>query len=185
MFSSLRTTWRTPDALFRDLDAEFHFTLDVCADPSNAKCRRYFSEVDEAFWQTWAPERCWMNPPYGRGIAKWIQRAAAEAHSGALVVALLPARTDTIWWHNYVLVHADEVRYIRGRLSFDDARRKRATFPSVVVVWRPKGSCGNELGFNSGRRCTLRRGHDGWHSDAGSLSAKQTPPLRGEPADAV
>lgn len=101
MFSSNKDLWETPQEFFNKLDAEFHFDLDVCAIPSNAKCQRYYTPEDDGLSQPWEG-RVWCNPPYGRQISKWVQKAAQSAAEGAIVVMLLPARTDTKWFHNYI-----------------------------------------------------------------------------------
>ena len=111
MFSSATDMWETPVAFFKALDAEFHFTLDVCAVKENAKCAAYFSPERDGLKQEWSGV-CWCNPPYGREIGRWVRKAA---ESKATVVMLLPARTDTAWFHNYIYGQA-EIRFIRGRL---------------------------------------------------------------------
>ena len=135
LLSSVRNDFETPREFFDDLHAEFSFTIDVAASPRNAKCDRYFTEADNGLAQTWAPAICWMNPPYGRMIEYWVAKAAIEAQRGATVVGLLPARTDTRWWHSWVLPVA-EVRFVKGRLRFSGIA-KDAPFPSAVVIWRP------------------------------------------------
>ncbi len=137
MFSSATHEWETPQPFFERLHAEFGFTLDVCARPENAKCPRFFSPERDGLGQAWAPETCYMNPPYGREIARWVEKAFLEAQKGAVVVCLLPARTDTSWWHRYVM-RAAEIRFVRGRLKFGGAA-SGAPFPSCVVVFRPGG----------------------------------------------
>jgi phage N-6-adenine-methyltransferase len=134
--SSLSCEWATPDALFHELDDEFHFALDVCATAENTKCPAFFG-ADEAWSALVKPWQgiCWCNPPYGRGIGQWIQKAYESAQAGATVVMLIPSRTDTRWWHDYVM-KASEIRFIRGRLKFGDAKWN-APFPSAVVVFRP------------------------------------------------
>jgi len=134
MFSSATDQWATPQSFFNEWDAIFRFELDVCADAQNAKCWRYFSEQDNGLYQDWAPNRCWMNPPYGREIRRWMQKAYEESLKGATVVCLVPARTDTAWWHDYAM--KGEITFIRGRLKFGDAK-SGAPFPSAVVVFRP------------------------------------------------
>lgn len=134
MFSSATDQWATPQSFFNEWDAVFRFELDVCADAQNAKCWRYFSEQDNGLYQDWAPNRCWMNPPYGREIRRWMQKAYEESLKGATVVCLVPARTDTAWWHDYAM--KGEITFIRGRLKFGDAK-SGAPFPSAVVVFRP------------------------------------------------
>ena len=135
-FMSEKTDWETPQFLFDGLNAEFGFELDVCATPDNAKCRRYFSPADDALTQEWTGV-CWMNPPYGREIAEWMRKAFLTAQSGATVVCLVPARTDTFWWHRYAM--RGEIRYLKGRLKFGGARNS-APFPSAVVIFRPPNS---------------------------------------------
>lgn len=136
MFSSATDQWATPQAFFDEWDAIFRFDLDVCADSRNAKCWRYFSEQDNGLYQVWAPNRCWMNPPYGREIGRWMQKAYDESQKGATVVCLVPARTDTAWWHDYAM--KGTITFIRGRLKFGDATNS-APFPSAVVVFYPPG----------------------------------------------
>ena len=113
MFSSKTDLWETPQDFFDALNEEFNFELDVCALPSNAKCKRYFTpELNGLAWE-WSGT-CWCNPPYGSEIGKWIEKAAK---SKATTVMLLPARTDTKWFHEWVLPYA-EIRWIKGRLKF-------------------------------------------------------------------
>lgn len=130
-----RTDWETPPEFFAALDAEFGFTLDVCATAENAKCARYHDEVTDGLARNWAGEVCWMNPPYGAEIPKWIAKAHAESQRGATVVCLVPARTDTRWWHDYA-EQASERRFVKGRLRFVGAPFT-APFPCVVLVFRP------------------------------------------------
>ena len=136
MFSSATDQWPTPAAFFDLWAARFAFDLDVCADAHNAKCSRFFSVEDDGLAQSWAPAVCWMNPPYGREIGKWVRKACEESLKGATVVCLLPARTDTAWWHDYVIPHA-EVTFVRGRIKFGSATAG-APFPSAVAVFRPE-----------------------------------------------
>lgn len=132
--SSETDDWATPIEFFLGLDYEFHFELDVCASAGNAKVSTYYTRDDDGLAQDWAPRMCWMNPPYGSTIGRWCEKAWLESQLGATVVGLLPARTDTAWWHAYVL-KAAEVRFIRGRLKFSG--KGTAPFPSAVVIWRP------------------------------------------------
>lgn len=128
--------WGTPPEVFEPLDAEFHFTLDVCATAENAKCARYFTEEEDGLAQDWDGV-CWMNPPYGREILGWMKKAYEESRKGATVVCLVPSRTDTRWWHEYAM-KADEIRYVKGRIKFIGAE-SGAPFPSAVVVFRGRG----------------------------------------------
>ena len=135
--------WETPPDLFDALDAEFEFTLDVCASPKTAKVARYFTEVDDGLAQDWNGERCWMNPPYGRDVYRWVEKASTQ--TGGVVVALLYARTDTRWWHDHVWdgdLHAPragvEIRFLCGRVRFglDGDFGRPAPAPSVIVIFR-------------------------------------------------
>lgn len=135
MFSSKTDLWETPQDFFDDLDLEFHFDLDVCALPKNAKCGRYYTPEEDGLAQP-REGTCWLNPPYGREIGRWVKKAADSATGGATVVMLLPARTDTRWFHDYIYGKA-EIRFVKGRLKFGGAKNS-APFPSMVVVFRPK-----------------------------------------------
>lgn len=132
MFSSKSADWETPQWLYDELDKEFHFTVDVCATEKNAKCRDFFSLEVDGLEQNWRGV-CWMNPPYGRTIGKWVRKAYEESQNGATVVCLLPSRTDTAWWHDYCL--KGEIRFLRGRLKFSNSKNS-APFPSVIVIFR-------------------------------------------------
>ena len=134
MFSSKTDLWATPQSFFDDLDSEFGFELDVCALPSNAKCERYFTPADDGLSQTWSGV-CWMNPPYGKEIGLWMRKAYLSSRQGATVVCLVPARTDTRWWHDYAM--RGQIRFIKGRLKFGDAKAN-APFPSAVVIFQPE-----------------------------------------------
>ena len=125
--------WETPDWMFELLDREFHFDIDVCASESNAKCEKYFGEEDDGLSHQWDGV-CWMNPPYGREIPQWMAKAKEEASKGKTVVCLVPARTDTEWWWDNCI--GGEIRFIRGRLTFEGAS-SGAPFPSAVVILGP------------------------------------------------
>lgn len=137
---SKSVVWRTPPALFEALNREFDFTIDAAADPGNAKCDRLLDRATDALSVSWAGERVFCNPPYGKVLTDWVRHGMEQAHDvGALVVFVLPARTGNSWFHRYILPHA-EVRFIRGRLNFNQgatAGRRRAPFDSMVVVFRP------------------------------------------------
>jgi site-specific DNA-methyltransferase (adenine-specific) len=132
-FSSKTDLHATPQDFFDKLDAEFNFELDVCASPENAKCARYFTKEQDGLAQEWRGV-VFMNPPYGRDIKLWIRKAFESSLAGATVVCLLPARTDTAYWHDYVM-KADEIRFIRGRLKFGDSKNV-APFPSAVAIFK-------------------------------------------------
>ena len=137
-FSSETNEWATPQALFNALDREFNFTLDPCSDGINAKCQKYFTIEDDGLAQDWFNDTVFMNPPYGREIPKWIQKAYEESRKGATVVGLIPSRTDTRYWHEYIM-KADEVRFIKGRIKFGGSKQS-APFPSCIVVFKPNGT---------------------------------------------
>lgn len=130
-FQSSRHDWSTPQDLFDKLHAEFGFELDVCASVHNAKCERFFTLADDGLSQRWEGV-CWMNPPYGNEIGKWMRKAWRSSQEGATVVCLVPARTDTKWWHEYAV--QGEIRYLQGRLRFGGAENS-APFPSAVVIF--------------------------------------------------
>ncbi len=130
-FSSKRHDWRTPIGFFRALDAEFHFTLDACDGTGANLCPILEGDALDQAWDGVV----WMNPPYGRQIGRWVEKAYRESLRGATVVCLLPSRTDTGWWHDFVV--RGEVRFIRGRLRFSGSGN--APFPSAVVIFRPPG----------------------------------------------
>lgn len=136
MFSSKTDMWETPQDLFDELDKEFHFTLDVCAIQENAKCKNFYSPDQDGLTQPWTGI-CWCNPPYGRQIGSWVRRAWISSASGNIVVMLLPARTDTRWFHDYIYKKSRvEVRFLRGRLKFGGCKNS-APFPSMVCIFRP------------------------------------------------
>ena len=137
MFSSKTDLWETPQDLFDRLDKEYHFELDVCATRDNAKCARYFTPEQDGLSQKWIGV-CWCNPPYGREIGKWVKKAAESAKDPfTTVVMLLPARTDTMWFHDYC-VRFGEIQFLRGRLKFGGSKNS-APFPSMIVVFGDKG----------------------------------------------
>lgn len=135
-FSSVRSDWATPRDFFARLDEEFHFTLDACATEQSACCPKFISADENAFFLDW-PGIVFLNPPYGRHIGRWIAKAYHESERGSTIVCLLPSRTDTAWFHD--LCAKGEIRFIRGRLYFDDSGA-RAPFPSMIVIFRPRGS---------------------------------------------
>lgn len=134
-FRSVSQHWETPQDFFDRLHTEFGFTVDVCALPDTAKCPRYFTPETDGLAQDWTGEVCWCNPPYGPQIGRWMRKAYESALTGALVVCLVPARTDTRWWHTYVEPYAEK-RFVQGRLKFSNAKHS-ATFPSALAIFRP------------------------------------------------
>ena len=145
MFSSKSDEWETPQDLFDKLNKEFGFTLDPCATHQNHKCSKYYTIEDDGLSKSWKNEKVFVNPPYGRSIGKWVKKCYHEA-THATVVILMPARTDTSYFHDYIYTEADEIRFLRGRLKFtnralpsnsDSGKHKvsPAPFPSMIVVY--------------------------------------------------
>lgn len=124
LFSSASQHWATPADLYRELDREFSFNDDPC--PLNSQ--------EDGLERPWG-SLTYVNPPYGRAITAWIKKAYDESRDGKLVVCLLPSRTDTAWFHEYVM-KATEIRFLRGRLKFGEAKNS-APFPSMIVIFRP------------------------------------------------
>ena len=118
-FKSVTVEHSTPQDLFDRLNARFHFTLDVCATAENAKCAAFYAKEMDGLAQPWSGT-CWMNPPYGREMIPWLKRAVVEKANGVTTVALIPARTNTGWWHDIVWANA-EVEFVRGRPKFGNA----------------------------------------------------------------
>jgi len=123
MFSSLRTNWKTPQDFYDQLDKEFNFNHDPC--PPNP--------TENGIFCDWGSSN-YVNPPYGRAIRSWLDKALLEKRKGNSSVFLLPARTDTKWFHEVVLPHAEEIRFVKGRVYFDG--KGWAPFPSIVVIFR-------------------------------------------------
>lgn len=139
MFSNKSNEWATPQDLFNELDREFRFTLDPCADETNHKCDRYYTVNDDGLSQDWSGERVFCNPPYGRPVDRWVRKCFEEVYCGkcSLAVMLLFAKTDTKWFHNYIYNKA-EIRFLKGRVRFGN-QRNDAPFPSMVVIFRGIG----------------------------------------------
>ena len=135
MFSSKDEVWATPQEFFDKLDEEFHFTLDPCALPSNAKCKKFYTPDDDGLQQDWGGNAVFCNPPYGRKVGAWIKKCYEESlKPHTTVVALVFARTDTAWFHDYALDKA-EIRFVRGRLKFG-GQKNAAPAPSMVLIYR-------------------------------------------------
>ncbi len=143
MFSSKTGEWATPQEFFDKLSWRFGpFDLDPCADPTNTKCANFFTEAEDGLSKSWGGHTLFVNPPYGRGIERWIKKAYDESRKeNTRVVMLIPARTDTRYWHDYVM-RADEVYFVKGRLKFGDSQNS-APFPSAVVVF--DGTVGRQI----------------------------------------
>jgi len=134
--SSKSHEWATPWDLFNKINEKHGpCDLDVCATKENTKCERYFTENQNGLIQPWEGI-CWMNPPYGREIGKWVKKAFQEVQirNADKVICLLPARTDTKWFHLYILPYTKEIKFLRGRIKFEGAKNS-APFPSVIVIF--------------------------------------------------
>lgn len=138
-FSSATDNWSTPQYLFDALNKDFCFTLDPCADSSNHKCPKYYTKEQDGLAQDWSGEIVFCNPPYGREIGKWVKKSYDEVYNGTCkcVVMLIPARTDTRWFHEYIYKKAD-VDFIKGRIKFGD-QTENAPFPSMLAIFRKGG----------------------------------------------
>ena len=128
--------WSTPQNLFDELNKEFNFTLDVCASDWNAKCQRFFTEKEDGLKQDWGKSIVFMNPPYGKVLESWMEKAYNSSLNGALVVCLVPSATDTKWWHDFAL--KGEIRYLRGRPRFitKEGTWQQTFSPSVIVIFK-------------------------------------------------
>ena len=136
-FSSVRDDWATPQSLFDVLDEVYGpFTLDPCASDLNHKCDYYFTKEHDGLKQSWSSERVFCNPPYGRNIGKWVEKCYNESkYNGARCVMLIPARTDTRWFHDFIYCMPDvECIFLKGRIKFEGAKNG-APFPSMIVVF--------------------------------------------------
>lgn len=136
-YSSKSNEWDTPQDFYERLNKEFDFTLDPCTNGTNSKCKKFYTEKEDGLLQSWEGETVFMNPPYGRAIGNWVQKAYEESKKGVTVVCLIPSRTDTKYWHEYIM-KADEIRLVKGRLKFGDSKNS-APFPSAVIIFRNTG----------------------------------------------
>lgn len=135
LLSSKRHDWETPQEFFDALNREFHFTLDPCAMPDTAKCKKYYTPEQNGLLKSWSGETVFCNPPYGRELSKWIEKCSIESKH-AKVVMLIPARTDTIAFHRFIY-NKTEIRFVKGRLKFKVNGKEESTapFPSMVVIF--------------------------------------------------
>lgn len=131
MFNIQKEDQETLQELFIKLDREFNFTVDVASNKENHKCKRYYTKLANRLLQSWDKEIVWCNPPYGRKVGDWVEKAS---RSNTTVVMLLSDRTDTKWFHNYIYKKI-EIRFLKGRLKFGDSKNF-APFPSMVVVFK-------------------------------------------------
>ena len=134
-FSSETNEWSTPIDLYNSLDEIYNFTLDPCSTKENAKCDKFFTIEDDGLKQDWSNEIVFMNPPYGREIKDWVKKAYEESLKGATVVCLIPSRTDTKYWHDYIFPYSSEITFLKGRLKFGNSKNS-APFPSAIIVFK-------------------------------------------------
>ena len=135
MFSSKNSEWTTPQDLYNALDEEYGFTLDPCATHESAKCKKYYTPEDDGLNKDWTGQTVFMNPPYGREIKHWLKKAWLSSRKGnTTVVCLIPARTDTKYWHEYCM-KAHRIIFIKGRLKFGN-QTNSAPFPSAIVIFK-------------------------------------------------
>lgn len=140
LFSSKTDLWETPWDFFTTINEEFNFSLDPCATKYNAKCTLYFTKEIDGLSKDWSGHTVFCNPPYGKEIPKWVEKCSKESQKPkTTVVALLPARTDTRWFHNFIYGKAKEIRFLKGRLKFkspDPSQNStNAPFPSMLVIF--------------------------------------------------
>lgn len=135
MFSSETDNWATPQEFFNKYNKLWNFTHLALFASAQTSSVKYYSVIENGLFQKWEGI-CWMNPPYGRGINAWMRKAYESSLEGAIVVCLVPARTDTAWWHDYAM--KGHIEFLRGRLKFGNAKNS-APFPSAVVTFIPKG----------------------------------------------
>lgn len=136
MMSSNSNEWGTPQSFFNELNKEFNFTLDPCSTHENAKCIKHFTKEEDGLKQDWSKDIVFCNPPYGKELPLWVEKAYNENKKGSFVVMLIPARTDTRYFHDYIYKQ-HEIRFIKGRLKFNDGKNP-APFPSMLVIMRNK-----------------------------------------------
>tara|TARA_R100000808_G_scaffold15441_2_gene35723 strand:+ start:472 stop:984 length:513 start_codon:yes stop_codon:yes gene_type:complete len=158
-YSSESNEWETPVSFYEKLNLEFNFTLDPCSSEFNYKCEKHYTMKDDGLKQDWSNDVVFMNPPYGREIKYWVKKAYNESLKGAVVVCLIPARTDTSYWHDYIFPYADDIRFVRGRIKFEKTEKVEyreqlnifgikeqkpinfeaglpAPFPSAIVIFK-------------------------------------------------
>ena len=179
-FSSVSNEWETPVAFFQKYNKIYNFDIDVCAADNNHLCEKYYTISDDALTKDWVGN-CWMNPPYGRSIVKFVEKAYLESLKKATVVCLIPSRTDTLWWHNFVM--KGEIEFIKGRLKFinrllpsykEDGSMKisSAPFPSAVVVFKNQEQAKKEImetNFSTGNKQSAPCNHNKGYMEEGDF----------------
>ena len=140
--------WCTPIELFNKLNEKYKFTLDPCSSEENHLCNKYYTKEQNGLVQDWSKDVVFMNPPYGRELPKWIKKAYEESQKGATVVCLIPARPDTIYWHDYIFPYANNIWFIKGRLHFSNSVNA-AGFPSCIIEFTPNGKGFKNIVWNN------------------------------------
>ena len=136
LLSSNNDEWETPQSLFNILNQKYKFTLDPCATHYNYKCKKYYTKEQNGLNQSWKDEIVFVNPPYSH-IKEWVKKSCEESEKHKIIVILLiPARTDTIYWHEYIMKEAKKIYFIKGRLKFNNSHNN-APFPSVIIEFNP------------------------------------------------
>ena len=137
MVSSKSNEWATPQDLFDKLNKEFNFTLDPCSTKENAKCKNFYTIEDDGLSKLWTDQIVFMNPPYGGHTGDWIKKAFESSSGGATVVCLIVSSTDRSYWHEYIFPYAKQIRFIRGRLHFNNSKSS-APFASAIIIFSHK-----------------------------------------------
>ena len=144
MVSSKSNEWATPQDFYDELNAEFGFTLDPCSTETNYKCEKHYTIAEDGLSKDWSADVVFMNPPYGGNTGDWIKKALTESKKGSTVVCLIVSSTDRSYWHDYIFPYAAQIRFVRGRLKFNDVSSS-APFASAVVIFTDKISYRNKI----------------------------------------
>lgn len=156
MVSSNTNEWETPQKLFDELNKEFHFTLDPCANIKNRKCKKYYNSRDDGLLKEWNKNIVFMNPPYGGNTKEWIKKAYYESRKGCIVVCLIVSSTDRSYWHDYIFPFASQIRFVRGRLKFGNSKTT-APFASAIIIFS-KNIYNNKIIYYPKRLICEKRG---------------------------
>ena len=145
-FKSKSVEYSTPIEIVEPLVKEFNLKLDVCASKENHKCERYYNKEEDSLNREWSMKgNCWMNPPWSRELKKWVIKAYEESQKGSTIVCLLPVRTNTLWWHKYIIDTGAEVRFLKGEIKFNGMERG-LWMPCAIVIFRPSEIISNASG---------------------------------------
>lgn len=155
-FKSKSVEYSTPLEIFNPLKEEFMIALDVCASKENNKCPTYFTKEEDCLIQDWSKYygNAWMNPPWGRGMQKFVRKAREESFKGKTIVCLLPVRSNTKWWHECIIDTKTEVRFLKGEIKFNGLPRG-LWLPCAIVIFRPTDVKKGKLIFKEGEEVML------------------------------